>query len=97
MPLDPLGRHSKPLAAVLIAVVLSLFIAAFIGGSMEFEYTGRAFTFLGLILYVIVGAFVVFPLAAEGEQSLAPTRIAKWTISLWLWPLLGLLALRRRS
>jgi hypothetical protein len=45
------------------------------------------------VLYVIVGAFVVFRLVAEGEQSLAPGRLLKWTVSLWLWPLL--LTLRR--
>lgn len=86
---DPL----KPLAAALIAVAISLFIAAFIGGSMPFEYTGRALTYLALLLYVIVGAFVVFRLVGAGEQSLAPARLLKWTLSLWLWPLL---ALRRR-
>lgn len=93
-PNDPLERYGKPLAAVLIAVTLSLFIAAFIGGSLPLEYTGRAFTYLGLVLYVIAGAFVVFRLVADGEQSLAPGRLVKWTVSLWLWPLL--LALRRR-
>jgi hypothetical protein len=44
---------------------------------------------------VIVGAFVVFRMVAEAEQSLAPGRLVKWTVSLWFWPLL--LALRRRS
>lgn len=91
---DPLARYGKPLAAVLIAVAISLFIAALIGGSMPFEYTGRALTYLGLVLYVIAGAFFVFRLAAEGEQSLAPARLLKWTVSLWLWPLL---ALRQRG
>jgi hypothetical protein len=49
---------------------------------------------LGLVIYVIIGAFVVFRLVAEGEQSLAPVRLLKWTVSLWLWPLL---ALQRRK
>jgi hypothetical protein len=91
---DPLTRYGKPLAAVLLAVALSLFIAAFIGGSLPLEYTGRALAYLGLVLYVIVGAFVVFRLVAEGEQTLTPARLLKWTLSLWLWPLL---ALRRRG
>jgi len=82
---------------VLIALAISVPIAAFIGGSLPFEYTGRALSYLGLVLYVIVGAFVVFRLVAEGEQSLAPGRVLKWTVSLWLWPLLAALALRRRS
>ena len=95
--MDPLTRYGKPLAAVLIALAISVPIAAFIGGSLPFEYTGRALSYLGLVLYVIVGAFVVFRLVAEGEQSLAPGRVLKWTISLWFWPLLGALALRRRG
>jgi len=95
--MDPLTRYGKPLAAVLIALAISVPIAAFIGGSLPFEYTGRALSYLGLVLYVIVGAFVVFRLVAEGEQSLAPGRVLKWTVSLWLWPLLAALALRRRS
>jgi len=92
--MDPLARYGKPLAAVLIAVALSVVIAALIGGSLPFEYTGRAVAYLVLVLYVIVGAFVVFRLVAEGEQSLTPARLLKWTVSLWVWPLL---ALRRRS
>jgi len=92
--MDPLARYGKPLAAVLIAVALSVFVAALIGGSLPFEYTGRAVAYLVLVLYVIVGAFVVFRLVAEGEQSLTPARLLKWTVSLWVWPLL---ALRRRS
>jgi hypothetical protein len=86
-PNDPLTRYGKPLAAVLITVVVSLFIAALIGGSLPFEYTGRALTYLGLVLYVIVGAFVVFRLVADGEQqALTPARLLKWTVSLWVWP-----------
>lgn len=95
--MDPLARYGKPLAAVLIAVAVSVFIAALIGGSLPLEYMGRALTYLALVLYIIVGAFVVFRLAAEGEQSLTPARLVKWTVSLWLWPLLALLGLRRRE
>jgi len=95
--MDPLARYGKPLAAALIAVAISVPIAAFIGGSLPFEYTGRALSYIALLLYVIVGAFVVFRLVAEGEQSLAPARVLMWTVSLWFWPLLAALALRRRS
>ena len=95
--MDPLARYGRPLAAVLIAVAISVPIAALIGGALPFEYTGRAFAYLGLLLYVIVGAFVVFRLVAEGEQSLAPARLLKWTVSLWMWPMLAALALRRRD
>ncbi|HTT11509.1 MAG TPA: hypothetical protein VMG60_11510 [Burkholderiaceae bacterium] len=95
--MDPLARYGKPLAAAAIAVFVSVPIAAFIGGALPFEYTGRALAYLGLLLYVIVGAVIVFRLVAEGEQSLAPARLLKWTVSLWLWPALAVLALRRRD
>jgi membrane protease YdiL (CAAX protease family) len=95
--MDPLARYGKPLAAVLIAVLISVPIAAFIGGALPFEYTGRALAYLGLVLYVIVGAFIVFRLVRDAEQSLAPARVLKWTVSLWLWPLLAVMALRRRD
>jgi membrane protease YdiL (CAAX protease family) len=95
--MDPLARYSKPLAAVLIAVLISVPIAAFIGGALPFEYTGRALAYLGLVLYVIVGAFIVFRLVRDAEQSLAPARVLKWTVSLWLWPLLAVMALRRHD
>ena len=94
--MDPLARYGKPLAAALIAVAISVPIAAMIGGSLPFEYTGRALSYIGLVLYVIVGAFVVFRLVAAGEQSLAPARLLMWTVSLWFWPLLAVVALRRR-
>jgi hypothetical protein len=93
--MDPLARYGKPLAAVLIAVAISVFIAALIGGSLPFEYTGRAVSYLVLVLYIIVGAFVIFRLVAEGEQALTPGRLLKWTASLWVWPLLALLYRRR--
>jgi hypothetical protein len=92
--MDPLTRYGKPLVAVLISVAISVFIAALIGGSLPFDYTGRALTYLVLVLYILVGAFVVFRLVAEGEQELTPARLIKWTVSLWLWPLL---AFRRRG
>jgi hypothetical protein len=92
-PDDPLARYGRPLVAVLLAVAVSLFIAALIGGSLPLEYQGRALAYLGMVLYVLAGAFVVFRLVADGEQqSLTPARLLKWTVSLWLWPLL----LRRR-
>jgi membrane protease YdiL (CAAX protease family) len=92
-PDDPLARYGRPLVAVLLAVVVSLFVAALIGGSLPFEYQGRALAFLAMVLYVLVGAFVVFRLVAEGEQQpLTPARLLKWTVSLWVWPVL----LRRR-
>jgi ABC-type enterochelin transport system permease subunit len=88
-PNDPLARYGRPLAAVLLAVAASLFIAAMIGGLMPFDYTGRALTYLALVAYVIAGGVVVFrTVAAAEQQPLTPARIGKWILSLWIWPLL---------
>jgi putative Ca2+/H+ antiporter (TMEM165/GDT1 family) len=93
---DPLLKFLGPLAAVLIALAISVFIAAMIGGAMPFEYTGRALVYLGVLLYVIVGAVVMFRVAAAGEsQGLSFDRVGKWVLSIWFWPLL-LLARRAR-
>ena len=95
LPEDPLVKYGRPLAGVLIAVVLSVVIAALVGGAMPFEYRGRAWTYAGLVLWVLVGGFVIFRLTAEAERSaLTPARILKWMLSIWLWPLF-LLASRR--
>jgi hypothetical protein len=94
-PNDPL--YLAPLIAVLIALFISLLIAAVIGGLMPFDYSGRAAVYLGLLLYVIAGAFVIFMLVAKAEGTrsggagLHGRRIAMWTASLWVWPLLLLL------
>lgn len=96
-PRDPLERYSKPLIAVLIAVTLSLFIAALIGGNLPLEYNGRALAYVALVLYVLVGAFAVFWMVADGEQSLRPGRLVIWVVSLWAWPVLMALRLSQRK
>jgi len=89
---DPLHKYGRALAGVLIAVVISVLIAAVIGGSMPLEYGGRAWVYTGLVLYVVVGGVVVFKLVAGAEQGgLSATRVLKWTLSLWVWPLFLLL------
>ncbi len=88
---DPLTRYRQPLLAVAIATIVSLLIAAMIGGNMPLDYEGRAWTYTGLVMYVLIGAAVVFSRAAEGErQPLSLARLSKWTMSLWVWPLLVL-------
>jgi hypothetical protein len=94
-PDDPFLKIARPLAGVLIAVVVSMLIAAMIGGALPLDYNGRAWVYTGLLCYVIAGAVVVFKLASGGEtQPLTAARIVKWTLSLWAWPAL-LLASRR--
>jgi putative Ca2+/H+ antiporter (TMEM165/GDT1 family) len=90
---DPLIRFMRPLLGVLAATFVNVIVAALLGGAMPFEYTGRAWTYTGLVLYVIVGAVVVFRLTAEGEREFSPARVLKWAVSIWLWP--ALLAVSR--
>jgi hypothetical protein len=89
---DPLLRYGRALAGVLIAVVISVLIAALIGGALPLDYSGRAWVYTGLVAYLVAGAFVVFRLTAGGERGgLSPARILRWIASLWIWPLFLLL------
>jgi putative Ca2+/H+ antiporter (TMEM165/GDT1 family) len=92
---DPLVRLMRPLLGVLAATFINVLIAAMIGGALPFEYSGRAWSYTALVLYVIVGAVMIFRLTAEAERDFSPARVVKWALSIWLWPLL-LLASRRR-
>jgi hypothetical protein len=74
---------------MLIAVVISVLIAALVGGAMPLDYAGRAWVYTGCLVYVIAGAVVVFRLTAgAAAPALTPAYILKWTISLWVWPAL---------
>lgn len=85
---DPLTKYGRSLAGVLIAVVISMIIAALIGGSLELDYSGRAWVYTALVCYVVAGGFVVFKLTMGAEQgALTVGRVLKWTASLWAWPL----------
>jgi putative Ca2+/H+ antiporter (TMEM165/GDT1 family) len=92
---DPLIRLMRPLLGVLAATFINVLIAAMIGGALPFEYSGRAWSYTALVLYVIVGAVMIFRLTAEAERDFSPARVVKWALSIWLWPLL-MLASRRR-
>lgn len=85
---DPLIKYGRSLAGVLLAVILSLLIAALVGGSLPLDYGGRAWVYTALVCYVVAGGFVVFKLTAGAEQGgLSAGRVLKWTASLWIWPL----------
>ena len=44
---------------------------------------------LALLLYVVVGAGVLFAMVARHEtRPLSGGRLLRWLASLWLWPLL---------
>ena len=96
---DPLIRLLRSLAAVLLATALNVLVAAMIGGAMPFEYSGRAWTYAGLMLYVLAGAVLLFRASGQAEAEaaapLSAARVGRWMVSIWLWALL-LAAARRR-
>lgn len=95
---DPLVRYGAPLAAVVLAVILSVLVSATLAGQMEGEYSTRALVYTGLVLWVIVGAVVMFMLAHRAEGGrLSAGRVLLWTLTIWLWPVFALLARRRRE
>ena len=59
------------------------------------DYGTRVAVYGALLLYVVVGAGVLFVKVAQHEtRPLSLGRIGHWLMSLWLWPLL--LAARRK-
>ena len=96
---DPLIRLVRPLSAVLLATALNVLVAAMIGGALPFEYSGRAWTYAGLMLYVLAGAVLLFRASGQAEAEaaapLSAARVGRWMLSIWLWPLL-LAAARRK-
>lgn len=95
---DPLIRYGAPLAAVLLAVVVSVMVAAMLAGQLEGEYSTRALVYTGLVLWVLLGAVVMFILAHRSEGGrLSPGRVLLWTATIWLWPVFAVLAWQGRK
>ena len=95
---DPLNRYGLPLASAILAVVLSVLVAAMLAGQIEGEYQTRALVYGGFVMWVLVGAVVVFVLAHRGEAGrLSIVRVLLWAASIWLWPLFLLLRRRQSS
>ena len=82
-------------------MLLSVFTAAFVGawlgdlmggatgGATGGSYGTRVAVYAALLLYVVVGAGVLFVKVAQHETAaLSFSRVATWFASLWLWPLL---------
>lgn len=97
---DPLWRLRHALAGVTLALLLSVFVAAFagqmIGDATGGDYGRRAAIYLALLAYVVAGAGVLFVKVARHEtRPLSAGRVATWFASLWLWPVLLLAAGRR--
>ena len=96
---DPLWRLRHALAGVGLALLLSVPAAAllgrWIGDLAGGTYAWRAGVYAVLLLYVVVGAGVLFAKVARHEtRAVSAGRVLRWFASLWLWP--ALLALTRR-
>lgn len=99
-PNDPLWRLRHALLGVSLALLASVPTAALLGrwaGDVFGDtYALRAGVYGGLLLYVVIGAVVLFAKVARHEtRPLSAGRVLRWFASLWLWPLL-LLAARGR-
>jgi predicted MFS family arabinose efflux permease len=99
---DPLWNLRHALAGVALALLLSVPVAAVVGRVLGDwlgdSYGWRAGIYAGLLLHVVAGAVVLFVKVAQHEKRpLTAARVGLWLASLWLWPLLLLLARRRGS
>ncbi len=90
---DPLWRMRHALAGMALALLASVLLAALAGSALAplfgDSYGTRLTIYLLLLVYVIVGAVLLFVRVARHEtQPLSVGRVLRWLISLWLWPLL---------
>jgi MFS family permease len=95
---DPLYkmRHSLIglLGALAISVVLAAVLGAFVGDLVVGTYGARVAFYSGILVYIIIGAIVVFMKIARHETKPATvTRVLLWAACLWGWP--GVLLLLR--
>jgi len=92
---DPLLKFIGPLAGLVLAVVLSVLASAFVAGQIGDDYTTRVTIYGVAVLWVVVGAVVMFWLTRGAERgALSVGRVLLWAASIWLWPVF---ALHRRA
>lgn len=94
----PLWKLRHALAGLALALLLAVLAAALagrvLGDAWGGDYGSRVTVYGLLLLYVVVGAVVLFVKVARHEtRPLSGGRVLLWFGSLWLWPLL--LAVRR--
>lgn len=96
---DPLWKLRHALAGLALALLLAVLAAALagrvLGDAWGGDYGSRVAVYSALLLYVVVGAVVLFVKVARHEtRPVSAGRVLTWFCSLWLWPVL-LLAARR--
>ena len=90
---DPLWRLRHALVGLCLALLLSVLVAAvagrLLGPWFGDDYNTRLTIYGLLLLYVVVGAGVLFAKVARHEtRPLSVSRLGLWVVSLWLWPAL---------
>jgi len=90
---DPLWKLRHALIGLGLALLLSVLTAALlgrvIGDAWGGDYGSRVTVYGLLLLYVVVGAVVLFVKVARHEtRPVSAGRVLVWFISLWLWPVL---------
>lgn len=90
---DPLWKLRHALIGLGLALLLSVLTAALlgrvIGDAWGGDYGSRVTVYGLLLLYVVVGAVVLFVKVARHEtRPVSAGRVLMWFLSLWLWPAL---------
>ena len=100
---DPLWKLRHAITGVALALLLAVLSAAGAGAwlgdllTATPSYGARVAVYGALLLYVVVGAGVLFAKVARHEtRPVSARRVFLWWLSLWLWPGL-LLAARRKA
>lgn len=100
---DPLWKLRHAITGVVLALLLAVLTAALAGAWLGDllttpSYGARVAAYGALLLYVVVGAGVLFAKLARHEtRPVSAQRVFLWWLSLWLWPVLLLLAARRKT
>ena len=90
---DPLWKLRHALVGLGLALLLSVLAAALlgrvVGDAWGGDYSSRVTVYALLLLYVVVGAVVLFVKVARHEtRPVSAGRVCRWFLSLWLWPVL---------
>ncbi|MDQ3215844.1 MAG: hypothetical protein M3P99_07195, partial [Pseudomonadota bacterium] len=73
-------------------------VAAMVAAQIGDDYQTRVWVYAGFVLWVVIGAAVIFMLAHRSEAApLSVSRVLLWTASIWLWPVFWVLNSNRKA
>ena len=77
------------IVGICIGMICSIPVAAYLASFLGDTYQIRATVYCSILLWCVIGAFVVFRFMANAKnQPLNLRHILLWVLSLWLWPIL---------